>query len=40
VCVNQKILVGYNDLGTTHPELSAEADGWNPEEFVAGSRRN
>jgi hypothetical protein len=36
-CSNQKLLVGYNDLATTHPELASEADGWNPSTFTAGS---
>lgn len=36
-CSNKKILVGFNDLLTTHPKLSAEANGWNPSEFTAGS---
>lgn len=41
-CANRKVLVGYNDLKTTHPQLSDE---WNagkngdlsPEMFMAGS---
>lgn len=37
-CVNKKILIGYNDLATTHPELIAE---WNDEkdmkEFTYGA---
>lgn len=36
-CSNQKILKGFNDLKTTHPHLSDEADGWDPESVVAGS---
>ena len=36
-CSNQKVLQGFNDLGTTHPSLSAEADGWDPQTVVAGS---
>jgi len=30
ICSNQQVLAGYNDLATTHPELAAEADGWDP----------
>ena len=30
VCSNHKLLVGFNDLATTHPEIAAEADGWDP----------
>lgn len=41
-CSNQKVLVGYNDLKTTHPEIAAE---WHPtkngdltpDQIVAGS---
>ena len=28
---------GVNDLATLHPELAAEADGWDPSEVRAGS---
>lgn len=27
VCINQKVLAGYNDLATTHPQIAAE---WHP----------
>jgi hypothetical protein len=37
VCINQKILIGYNDLSTTHPELSGEVEGWDPTTVVAGT---
>jgi hypothetical protein len=37
ICLNKKILVGFNDLKTTHSDLSKEAHGWNPTEFIAGS---
>jgi len=40
VCSNKKVLVGFNDLKTTHPEISAQAHGWNPEEVTAGSSNN
>ncbi len=39
VCANQKLLVGFNDLATTHPEIAKEADGWDPSQVVAGSNR-
>lgn len=39
VCVNQAILIGYNDLATTHPELAAQADGWDPITLTAGSSK-
>jgi hypothetical protein len=37
ICSNKQVLVGYNDLATTHPELAMEADGWDPSSVVAGS---
>lgn len=38
VCTNRRVLAGYNDLATTHPDLSAQADGWDPTTLVAGSK--
>ena len=35
-CSNQKLLIGFNDLKTTHPVLAKEADGWDPTSIVAG----
>ncbi len=37
VCVNQQLLVGYNDLATTHPEIAKQADGWDPATVFAGT---
>jgi Zn finger protein HypA/HybF involved in hydrogenase expression len=37
VCSNQKVLAGFNDLSTTHPELAKEALGWDPKTVVAGT---
>jgi hypothetical protein len=37
--LNQKILKGFNDLATTHPQLAIEADGWDPTSLVAGSHK-
>ena len=39
ICAHKTLLVGFNDLSTTHPELSKEADGWNPETLFAGSHQ-
>jgi hypothetical protein len=39
VCAGKQIVVGYNDLETTHPELAAQADGWDPKTVVAGSNK-
>ncbi len=36
-CGNQKVLTGFNDLATTHPELAKEADGWDPRKVIAGT---
>ena len=40
VCKNKKLLTGYNDLKTTHPELAMQADGWDPALIIAGSNKN
>jgi len=37
ICSNQQVLVGYNDLATTNPELAGEAYGWDPTTVVEGS---
>jgi uncharacterized Zn-finger protein len=36
-CTNRKVLSGYNDLATTHPELAKEANGWDPTSVIAGT---
>lgn len=36
VCINQAILIGYNDFATTHPELAAQAYDWDPTTLTAG----
>ena len=38
-CANQKVLPGFNDLATTHPELASQADGWDPTEIISGSKK-
>jgi hypothetical protein len=37
ICSNQAVLVGFNDLATTNPELASQADGWDPTTITAGS---
>jgi hypothetical protein len=37
VCASQKLLLGFNDLATTHPEVAKEAFGWDPTTLMAGS---
>jgi hypothetical protein len=39
VCSGNVALTGFNDLATTHPELAAQADGWDPRTLSAGSNR-
>ena len=39
ICSNHQVLVGYNDLATTHPEIAKEADGWDPTTVTAGSNK-
>jgi hypothetical protein len=37
-CGNRKLLKGFNDLATRHPETAAEADGWDPASILYGSK--
>lgn len=39
ICVNQKVLIGFNDLATTHPEIAEEANGWDSTTVVSGSNK-
>ena len=36
-CSNSKVLAGFNDLKTKHPDLAKEADGWDPSSITPGS---
>jgi hypothetical protein len=36
-CSNQRVLKGFNDLGSRFPEMAKQADGWNPSEYTFGS---
>ena len=36
-CTNRKLLPGFNDLATTHPEVAEQADGWDPSSVFFGS---
>ena len=38
-CSNKKVLAGYNDLETTHPELAAQAKDWDPTTVVSGNNK-
>jgi hypothetical protein len=37
VCSHKQLLVGFNDLATTNPELAAQADGWDPSTVFANT---
>ena len=39
VCSNKQILVGYNDLATTNPEIAAQANGWDPTSVTQHSNK-
>ena len=39
-CSGRKILVGWNDLSTTHPEIAAQAYGWDPTMVSKGAMEN
>ena len=39
VCCNLQVLAGFNDLATTHPDLAAQAHGWDPTAIISGSIR-
>ena len=36
-CSNQRLLVGFNDLASTHPEIAIDAIEWDPTSLTAGS---
>ena len=39
MAIMAKLVVGINDLQTTHPELSSQALGWDPRTISAGSKK-
>jgi hypothetical protein len=39
ICANKKVLAGYNDFATTHPDLAREAFGWDPKTIISGSHK-
>jgi len=39
-CSGRKVLAGFNDLQTTHPELAAQANGWDPTTLTYGSGKS
>jgi len=38
-CNGQKVLIGFNDLKTTYPEIALQAFKWNPETVTANSSK-
>jgi hypothetical protein len=38
-CAHKKVLKGFNDLATTHPEVATQAEGWDPSKVIAGSHK-
>jgi tRNA(Arg) A34 adenosine deaminase TadA len=39
ICAGKSVLVGFNDLATTKPEIAAQADGWDPTTVTANSHK-
>ena len=39
VCAGKSIIIGINDLVTTHPDIAKEADGWDPTTLTASSNK-
>ena len=39
VCANHQLLVGFNDLATTHPDVAAQAYGWDPTTVIGGTHQ-
>ena len=40
ICSGKKVVVGINDLATTHPDIAREATSdWDPKSYVAGSNK-
>ena len=38
-CTNRRVLVGFNDLTTTHSEIAKQAFGWDPRTLTFGSNK-
>ena len=37
ICSGKVVLIGFNDLVTTRPDLAAQADGWDSTTLTSGS---
>jgi hypothetical protein len=38
-CANRVLLIGFNDIATTNPDLASEAFGWDPTTVLSGSHK-
>lgn len=38
-CSGKRVLAGFNDLATTHPEIASQANRWDPKTVSAGSNK-
>lgn len=39
ICNGMQVLIGFNDLATTDPDVAKEADGWDPTTVTRGSNK-
>ncbi len=39
ICSGKNVLIGFNDLAFTEPDLAREADGWDPQSLTRGSNK-
>ena len=39
ICSHKQLLVGFNDLATTHPDVAAQAYGWDPTTVIGGTHQ-
>ena len=39
ICANKILLIGFNDLKTTHPEISKDAFDWDPSKTITGTNK-
>ncbi len=39
ICSGFQVLIGFNDLATTHPLIAKEADGWDPKKVTSGNNK-
>jgi len=39
ICSHKQLLAGFNDLATTHPDVAAQAYGWDPTTVIGGTHK-